>query len=128
MLYPDEVARLDEKLSEILPRLRSDAREMVEKNGYLSRRRKQGLPLVRVSGGWCVFFNQGCVLHGEGKPAACALFPLSKDEHDRWYVRQKGYQGEIWDLPCLDPEQSRTPAAESLTQELALATRLSDET
>ena len=54
---------------------------------------------MRIQGGWCVFFNQGCVLHKMGaeegdkylyKPVACALFPLSKDERDRWYIRQKG--------------------------------------
>jgi hypothetical protein len=130
MMYPDETARLDEKLPGILPLLRPDASAVVSKSGYLSRRRKCGLPLVRVSGGWCVFFNAGCVLHRAGveegdpfryKPAACALFPLSKDEHDRWYVRQKGYKGEIWDLPCLDPGVSKTPASESLVHEIALA-------
>ena len=122
MIYPEEAVVLDRKLPEILPTLRPEARAVVEKEGYVSRRRKCGLPLVRVQGGWCIFFNQGCVLHHTGdKPAACALFPLSKDEHDRWYVRQKGYKGEIWDLPCLDPAVSKTPAAESLTKEIALA-------
>jgi hypothetical protein len=125
MIYPEEAAVLDEKLPEILPLLRDEARAVVEKEGYVSRRRKAGLPLVRVQGGWCVFFNAGCVLHGSGyKPAACALFPLSKDEHDRWYVRQKGYKGEIWDLPCLDPSVSSTPAAESLVTEIAMAESL----
>ena len=86
--------------------------------------------MARVSEGWCVFFNSGCVLHRIGseegdpfrfKPSACSLFPLSKDERDRWYVRQKGYQGEIWDLRCLDPAASKTPASESLAAEIRLA-------
>jgi len=130
MMYPEETERLDVKLPELLDLLRPAARAMVAANGYLSRRRKCGMPLVRVSEGWCVFFNQGCVLHRAGadegdalryKPAACSLFPLSKDERDRWYVRQKGYKGEIWDLPCLDPRISQTPASESLVKEIALA-------
>ena len=58
--------------------------------------RRLGLPMLRVVNGWCVFFNQGCVLHKVGavegdkyryKPAACALFPLARDEHDQWYPR-----------------------------------------
>jgi hypothetical protein len=131
MMYPEETARLDHKLPEILPALRPDARQLVSRQGYLSRRRKCGQPLVRVSGGWCVFFNAGCELHRAGdeegdpyryKPAACSLFPLSKDERDRWYVRQKGYKGECWDLPCLNPQPSSTPASQSLVREIALAT------
>jgi hypothetical protein len=48
------------------------------------------------------------------------MFPLAKDQRDRWYVRQKGYKGEKWDLPCLDPGSSDVPAAESLKQETRL--------
>jgi hypothetical protein len=83
-----------------------------------------------VVDGWCIFFHKGCVLHKVGaaegdkyryKPAPCALFPLARDEKDRWYVRQKGVKGEVWDLFCLDPKTSPLPAAESLREELALA-------
>jgi hypothetical protein len=90
---------------------------------------------MRVVGGWCVFFNDGCTLHKAGaregeahryKPAACAFFPLAKDQKDRWYVRQKAYKGEIWDLFCLDPEASKVPAAQSLTKELALVETLAE--
>jgi hypothetical protein len=79
-----------------------------------------------------VFFNKGCVLHKVGaaegdsyryKPAACALFPLARDEHDRWYVRQRAYKGEKWDLFCLDPANTSVPASESLRAEVALARR-----
>jgi hypothetical protein len=137
MVYPEESVPLDAKLPEIIPLLRPQARVLVEKHGYLSRRRKCGHPMARVSDGWCVFFNEGCVLHRIGaaegdafrfKPAACALFPLSKDEHDRWYVRQKGYKGEIWDLHCLDPAVSGAPAVESLAAEIGFAKRLADKT
>jgi len=135
-LYPEEAARLDSKLSTILPALRPAARALVEKSGYLSRRRRCGQRTIRVSGGWCVFFNQGCVLHKIGaaegdafgyKPYACALFPLSRDAQDRWYVRQWGYEGEIWDLFCLDPQASTMPAAQSLREEIDLAQRLTAE-
>jgi Fe-S-cluster containining protein len=131
-VYPEEVERIDANLEKFLPLLRPEAREVVEEQGYLSRRQKMGMPMVRVADGWCVFFNQGCVLHKVGaeegdkyryKPSLCALFPLAKDEKGRWYVRQHGYAGEVWDLFCLDPSASPLPAAETLQEEIALATR-----
>jgi hypothetical protein len=118
------------------PLLRPAARRVVETEGFLSRRRKVGQPTLRVVEGWCVFFNQGCVLHKVGaaegdkfryKPAVCALFPITKDEHDRWYVRQKDLNGEIWDLFCLDPQASPRRAVDSLQEEIALARRYSAE-
>ncbi len=129
-VHPDESARIDANLAKFLPQLRPEARDLVEKEGYLSRRVKDGLPMLRVVGGWCVFFHQGCVLHKVGaeegdkyryKPAPCALFPLAKDEQDRWYVRQWDYKGEEWDLFCLNPEASPLPASESLRDEVGLA-------
>jgi len=129
-VYADEVQRIDENLHRILPLLRPEARAAVDKVGYLSRRRKAGVTTARVVAGWCVFFNQGCVLHRLGaaegaafryKPWVCAVFPLAKDQHDRYYVRQKGYKRERWDLACLDPESSAVPAAVSLRDETALA-------
>src|SRR5581483_8027670 len=65
-LYPEEVALLGRHLERILPRLRPEAAAVVKKEGYLSRRRRIGLPMVRVVQGWCLFFNQGCVLHQLG--------------------------------------------------------------
>jgi hypothetical protein len=136
LIYPEEAARIESKLPVILPALRPEARRAVEKGGYVSRRRKRGYPAARVSDGWCVFFNEGCVLHRMGaaegdplryKPAVCALFPLDRDEHNRWYVRQWGFQGEIWDLFCLDPGASAIPAAESLRDEISLARRFTEE-
>jgi Fe-S-cluster containining protein len=125
-VYAEEARRIDEDLHRILPLLRPEARAAVDNGGYLSRRRKAGLSTARVVAGWCVFFNQGCALHRLGaangaafryKPWVCAIFPLAKDQRDRWYVRQKGYKGEIWDLACLDPRSSAVPAAVSLQQE-----------
>jgi hypothetical protein len=130
-IYPEEVERVDANLQKLLPRLRPRARALVEGHGYLSRRRRHGLPMLRVVDAWCVFFNQGCTLHKAGaeegdkyryKPAACALFPLAKDENDRWYVRQRG-RGEPWDLFCLDPTNTSVPARESLRDEIELAMR-----
>ncbi len=135
-IYPDEVERMDANLEKFLPHLRPEARQLVEKHGYLSGRRKYDLPMLRVSGGWCVFFNQGCVLHKVGaaegdsyryKPAACALFPLARNAKDEWYVRQYGYENEEWDLFCLHPRASTKPAAESLQHEIALAERYTRE-
>jgi hypothetical protein len=135
-IYPEEIARIDESLERVLPELRPEARAAVRKAGYISRRRKAGQLTLRVVSGWCVFFNRGCVLHRVGaqegdkfryKPAACALFPIDKDDNGRWYVRQKGYAGEIWDLPCLDPENTTVRATDSLQEEIALALRFSEE-
>jgi hypothetical protein len=131
-VYPDEVERLDANLAKFLPHLRPGSCQLVEKMGYLSNRRKHGLPMLRVLDGWCVFFHEGCVLHKVGalegdkyryKPAACALFPLAKNDQGEWYVRQRGYEDEDWNLFCLDPASSPMPAAESLRGEVALAAR-----
>ena len=125
----DGYLRVDQQMDRILPLLRPPARALVSEVGYLSGRHKAGQPMARVADGWCVFFNRGCVLHSLGeaegdsfryKPAICAAFPLAIDDGGRWYVRQKGYQGEIWELPCLDPDASAVPAATSLRAEIAL--------
>ena len=135
-VYPEEVERLDANLHKFLVELRPEARKVLEKGGYLSRRLKGGLPMLRVVDGWCIFFHQGCVLHKVGaqegdkyryKPAPCALFPLAKNDKDEWYVRQKGVEGEQWDLFCLDPKASPLPAAESLQEEMRLAARYTAE-
>jgi Fe-S-cluster containining protein len=129
-MYPDDIQRVTADLPKFLPHLRPEARKIVEEDGYVSRRQRHGLPMLRVVDGWCVFFNKGCVLHKVGaaegdsyryKPAACALFPLARDEHDRWYVRQQGYQTEQWNLFCLDPHATPVAAAASLKAEIALA-------
>jgi hypothetical protein len=119
-------------LDRFLPELRPEARALIRKKGYLSSRCKDGLPTLRVAGGSCVFFNRGCVLHKVGaaegdkyryKPVWCAVFPLDVDDRGNWYVRQHGHSGEEWDLFCLAPHTSCTPAAESLREEIVLAER-----
>jgi hypothetical protein len=130
MFYPEDIERVDANLSKFLPEMRPEARAVVEKQGYLSNRYKKGCRMARVQGGWCIFFNKGCVLHKVGakegdkfryKPIACALFPLARDLNDNWYVRQLGYMTEEWNLFCLDRNNSPVPAAESLKDEIALA-------
>lgn len=132
-LVPSEIELLNSHLHRILPLLRSEARQYVEKRGYLTRRRRASLPLVAVVKGWCVFFNQGCVLHKLGaaegdkfryKPYQCVVFPLLQDDDGTWYVRQWGYKNEPWDLFCLNPQNTTVPAAESLREELEYIAKL----
>ncbi|HZU95123.1 MAG TPA: DUF3109 family protein [Planctomycetota bacterium] len=124
---PDEVARIEKNLARFLPHLRPEARAAVEKNGWLTRRTKQGLRTIAVNDGWCVFENAGCTFQKVGmaegqpwkyKPSACIRFPLEKAKDGTWYVRQRGYRGEAWDLFCLDPAENPTPARESLAEEI----------
>ena len=136
IVYTDEIERLDTHLEKFLPLLRPEARAAVRRRGHLTRRRRLGERVLRNVGGWCVFFSGGCVLHRVGaeegdkfryKPAVCALFPIQRDDRDSWYVRQKGYKEETWDLFCLDPAASGRAAAETLQDELALARRFTPE-
>jgi hypothetical protein len=131
-LYSDELERIEANLSKFLPELRPEARRLIEESGYVSNRRRHGLPMLRVVDGWCIFFHEGCVLHKVGaaegdayryKPAQCALFPLAKNDAGQWYVRQWGVETEEWDLFCLNPEASPMPAAASLREEMRLAAR-----
>ena len=136
-VYPEEVENIKAHLGLFLPHMRAEARSVVQRRGFVVPRQKRiGQPVMRVTRGWCIFFNQGCVLHrvgaGEGdpfhyKPSLCALFPIQQDNKDRWYVRQKGYKSESWDLFCLNPGNCNVSARESLCAEIALAGRFDDE-
>ena len=59
------------------------------------------------------------------KPVLCAVFPLDVSDHGQWYIRQRGYDKEPWDLFCLDPKATPRAATESMKDELALVERLS---
>src|SRR5262245_17614159 len=63
---PAERAVIEAVLPRVLPLLRPVAREVIEAEGITSSRTKLGQPMVRVAGGWCIFFNAGCVLHTVG--------------------------------------------------------------
>jgi Fe-S-cluster containining protein len=133
----EDIARIEQALPIVLPHLREEARKKIEKHGYLSNWRKQGQQTLRVAAGWCVFFNKGCVLHKAGmeegdsfkyKPVLCSVFPLDLSDHGQWYIRQRGYDREPWDLFCLDPNASPRPANETMKVELALVERISTNT
>ncbi|MGH7459436.1 MAG: DUF3109 family protein [Longimicrobiales bacterium] len=135
-VYDEEVQVIAAHLHVLLPLLRPAARQLIERKGFVTQRRRFGRSMLRVAEQWCVFFNDGCVLHRVGaqegdkfryKPSLCALFPIQADEHDAWYVRQKGFKNEKWDLFCLDAGQCSRPAAETLREELALAQRFAEE-
>jgi hypothetical protein len=86
-----------------------------------------------VVDGWCLFFNEGCVLHKVGaadgdkwryKPWRCVAFPLDQTETGNWHVRQWNSNGEAWNLFCLNPAESPRPATESLVEEIGFVERL----
>jgi hypothetical protein len=130
----EERARIDANMAKFLPLLTEAQRKEIAKGGYLSKRIKAGRQMLRVLGGWCIFFNEGCVLHKAGategdsfryKPAPCALFPLERDDDTGdYYVRQHGYKGEQWtELFCLNPKETDKLAVESLGAEIEFARR-----
>jgi len=130
---PGEAKRIDENLAKFLPHLRADARERIEQKGHLTNRQKEGLPALAVSKGWCVFFNDGCVLHKVGlqegdkwkyKPWRCIAFPLERSAPRKWHVRQWALKGEAWDLFCLNPKESPKTARQTLKDEVAFVQAL----
>lgn len=133
---PAERAVIDAVLPRARPLLRPEAVQALDAGGWLSGEQKLDLPMVRTAGGWCLFFNAGCVLHKLGaddgdfsryKPVQCTLFPLEPagDGSGAWYVRQRGYDGEQWnDLFCLNPANTTRRAVEALAPELAVAAGL----
>jgi len=123
-----EVERIRDNLEKFVPLMRPEAVKVLRSRGFLSRRLKEGKETLIVTGGWCIFAHEGCVLQKVGsvegekwkyKPHRCVLFPISQDGDWEWYVRQKGFKGEIWNLFCLERTQTEeTPAQESLREEL----------
>lgn len=122
-----EAERIAANMEKFLPHLRPEARARIESEGHLTKRKKEGLPALAVSKGWCVFFNEGCVLHKVGaaegdtwkyKPWRCVAFPLERVKPRHWYVRQWKLNGEAWDLFCLNPNESPKLARETLKVEI----------
>lgn len=132
-----EEETIRENLGRFLPHLRPAAQRAIARSGFLSDSQKEGLPTLKVSGGWCVFFHDGCVLHQVGaaegdrfryKPWRCALFPLSRDRKSgKWFVRQRGERGEAWDLFCLNPAETPKTADATLTAEVSHLQKLARE-
>jgi hypothetical protein len=128
-----EAQRIEANLEKVLPHLLPRAREVIETRGFLTQRVKEGLRTLAVVDGWCVFHNEGCVLHKVGasegdrwkyKPWRCIAFPLERSKGGNWHVRQHGVHGEAWDLFCLDPKESPKPASTTLGAEVAFAREL----
>jgi Fe-S-cluster containining protein len=128
-LTPDDVRRIERDLQKFVPHLRPDVRRFLKRHPWLSRRKKQRNPTLAVAGGWCVFYNEGCILQKVGmaegepwryKPEVCVRFPLEPvhGRPGRYYVRQWDYRGEGWDLFCLNPAEDPTRAFESLQAEI----------
>src|SRR5262245_27233709 len=62
----NEVARIQKNLKKFLPLMRPRAEALVRKNGFRTNRIKAGLPTVAIVDRYCVFYNEGCVLHKVG--------------------------------------------------------------
>jgi hypothetical protein len=130
--YDDERQRIQDNLDKFLPEMRPEAAQLAREEGFLSNRVKMGGKMLRVIGGWCIFFNKGCVLHKVGaqegdafkyKPYVCAVFPLNPHPtQSAYYVRQWGYEGEEWDVFCLNPKATRKKAVDTLQSEIGLVT------
>lgn len=128
-LTASDISKIEPNLDKIKPLLRPKALKALERRPWLSKMIKDGLPTLEVVDGWCVFYNQGCVLHKMGmdegdsfryKPEVCARFPLEPTPEDpsRFFIRQWGHRDEAWDLFCLNPDEDPTPAATSLQSEI----------
>ena len=128
-----EEAIIRAQIPRVLDRVRPAARKVLEGGTWVSKRKKGGRPMLAIAERYCVFYNEGCVLHALGaaegdknqyKPGTCITFPLDRDDHERWFVRQHGLNGEEWtELACLDPAASPRTGAESLTEEIAFVER-----
>ena len=132
-IEPGEDARIAKDLARFLPMMRPKARRLVEQRGYRTQRMKAGRPMLAVVDRYCVFYNEGCVLHRAGaaegdknryKPGTCITFPLDEANDGEWYVRQKGAFDEGWSLTCLDPKSSKRKATDTLREEMEFAERL----
>jgi hypothetical protein len=124
----DDEQRIRDGFKKFLPHLRPDVHRYLKRHPWLNAREKSN-GVLAVAGGWCVFYNDGCVLQKVGmaegtpfryKPDACIRFPLQQvpGKTDRYYVRQWNYRGEGWDLFCLNPHEDPTPAREGLKAEI----------
>jgi hypothetical protein len=124
---PAEAKRIQANLHRVLEHMRPSARKAVEKNGFLTKRIKSKRQMISINDEYCVFYNEGCVLHRLGaaegdstkyKPWVCTAFPLDTNESgEEWMVRQWG-KGEAWDLFCLNPKEANVKPRKSLAFEI----------
>jgi hypothetical protein len=131
---PGEDKRIKQNLKKFLPMLRPRARRVIESRGYRTARKKEGRQMLAVVDHYCVFWNDGCVLHKVGaaegdknryKPGTCITFPMDQSDSGDWYVRQWGTEGEEWTtLDCLNPKASKRKPVDTLTEELAFIERV----
>ena len=131
---PAEYDRIRASLPKVIPHLRPEAAKSLETQDFTGADVKLGNPMVRVVDGWCLFFNEGCVLHKVGalegdfskyKPIQCTMFPLEPNGDGSWYVRQWHTEGEEWnDLFCLNPANTPLKAVDTLAPEIAVAEML----
>ncbi|MBF0545339.1 MAG: DUF3109 family protein [Candidatus Riflebacteria bacterium] len=128
-LAKEEISIIENNLEKFKLLMRPEALKTLNQKGFLTKRIKGGRQTMAVSGSWCIFANEGCVLQKVGneegekwkyKPFFCVLFPISRDgEGTDWYIRQKGYKGEEWDLYCLERTPTeKQPAINGLSDEL----------
>lgn len=130
-----ELAKIEANLEKFRPHLRPVAQEYLAANHFTKFDHETNYPRVAATDGWCLFFNEGCVLHKIGamegdkyayKPWLCVTFPLEMHDRDRWHIRQWGKFEEDWDLFCLNPAESPLPARETLADEIAFAKDVDD--
>jgi Fe-S-cluster containining protein len=126
---PDDVERIRRDYDKFVPLMRPDVRRFLKRHPWLSSRKKDRNRTLSVAGGWCVFYNDGCILQKVGmdegepwryKPDVCVRFPIEpvRNREGHYYVRQWEYRGEGWDLFCLNPAEDPTPVTESLKAEI----------
>jgi hypothetical protein len=132
---PDEEARIRANVDKFVEHLKPEIRATIAVHGFLNHEVKTaGRPTIHVAKGWCVFFQDGCVLQKVGaaegdahkyKPWRCSLFPLRQHpKSGEWFVRQHGLHGETWDLFCLNPKESPKSGEQTLQAEVAHLKRL----
>lgn len=131
---PAEYERIRDHLPQVVPHLRPEAARSLEAQDFIGAEIKLDHPMVRVVDGWCLFFNEGCVLHKVGalegdfskyKPIQCTMFPLEPNGDGSWYVRQWRHEEEQWnDLFCLNPANTPLKAVDTLAPEIAVAEAL----
>ena len=131
----EQSKRIDANIEKFLPVMRVEARAVVEKEGYLSRRGTPEEPLVRVVAGWCVFFNKGCVLHAVGaNEATRTATSLPPAHYSLWFATgaAAGTSGSTViignsGICSVSIRRGPMPSRLSLQDEIALARKLMED-